>query len=179
MDSRKTFIYEVFGGRLRSELEFPELPAASGEPSWDLRIQRAPARPVDGELVGRVDVDDRVTVELRRHDAGWRLAYSDTGIFEISSDGRTLDWHPGADHDLSAARVDVLGRVLAVALQVRRNALVDLLAGERVVEQRGAHADGGRTGNHEFNRIFRRDDAALADDGNILRSRHFVNLLHF
>ena len=112
--------YEVFGGRLRSELDFPELPlAAEGSPSWDLRMRSGPAKPVAGELVGRVDVDNRVTVELRRYDAGWRLAYSDTGIFEINPDGSHLDWYPGPDHDLSAARVDVLGRVLAVALHAQ------------------------------------------------------------
>lgn len=120
MDEKKPTTYEVFGGRLRSELEFPELPVApEGAPSWHLRLRTGPAKPVTGELVGRVDVDDRVTVELSRHAEGWRLAYSDTGIFEISPNGERLDWYPGADHDLSAARVDVLGRVLAVALHAQ------------------------------------------------------------
>ena len=121
MDDEQRTTYQVFGGRLRSELPFPELPVATpgGDPTWDLVLRHHPAERVDGELVGHVDVDSTVRVELIRHAGGWRVAYSDTGDFEISDDGSRIQWHPGADHTEDAARVDVLGRVLAVALHAR------------------------------------------------------------
>ncbi len=109
--------YRVFGGVLRSALEFPELPPAEGnEPTWDLTICRTTPSEVTGELLGTTNIDDRVRVDLLRHADGWRVTYSDTGTFDIDAEGHSIRWRPGDEHDPSAARVDVLGRVLAVAL---------------------------------------------------------------
>ena len=59
---------------------------------------------------------------------------------------------------------DQLGdRLHALLREIRRDAIVDLLADERIVEQRRADADGRRAGDQKFQRVVRRSDAALAD----------------
>ena len=51
---------------------------------------------------------------------GIRLAYDDTGTFEVASDGRSITWYPPAGpRPEEAARADVIGRVLAVAMHVQ------------------------------------------------------------
>jgi hypothetical protein len=128
--------YQLFGGVLRSELVFPELiPADGGEPSWifsrdnesgaslatvDSRTSRATADsgpwPVPRPL-GSESVDPGVSVALFAVRDSLRLVFDDTGTFDISSDGRTIRWHPPARPDLDAVRKDVMGRVIALCLQ--------------------------------------------------------------
>ena len=110
--------YHVFGGVLRSELEFPELdPADRGEPDWTLTVSSEPARePEGGELLGEDRVDLGVMVRSYRTAFGFRLVYDDTGVFDVSDAGRAIRWHRPASADAEAVRLDVLGRVLALAL---------------------------------------------------------------
>jgi hypothetical protein len=109
--------YQLFGGCLRSELEFPELsPAVTDTPRWTLkRLDRLPDLP-DPCRLGTEDVDTGVTVTLYRAGLRFRLAFDDTGVFDISEGGRRIDWTAPPAPDLEAVRKDVLGRVLAVAL---------------------------------------------------------------
>jgi hypothetical protein len=110
--------YQVFGGVLRSELEFPELDAAvRGEPDWTLTVTTSPARELalDAPL-GEDRVDQGVIVHAYATPTGFRLVYDDTGVFDVTAGGREIRWHRPLSVDLEAARLDVLGRVLALAL---------------------------------------------------------------
>ena len=109
--------YAVFGGCLRSELEFSELrPSRQSSPSWTLRA--SPERiPLDGaEALGSDHVEHDCHVRLYRHANGYRLEYDDTGSFDISADGAEIVWCAPSNASLDAARLDILGRVLATAL---------------------------------------------------------------
>ncbi|HEY0971122.1 MAG TPA: hypothetical protein VGE02_09160, partial [Gemmatimonadales bacterium] len=112
--------YAVFGGRLRSELAFPDLSAAPGgpsdEPCWELRI--APSLPPLGpeRLVGAHPLG---TFEARLHRgaAHLRLRLEGLGDCVLTDGGRRLLWvgEPTATPEL--ARAVVLGPALAIALQ--------------------------------------------------------------
>ena len=110
--------YQVFGGVLRSELEFPELDLAMrGEPDWTLTVTAAPAPDVPlGDPLGEDKVDQGVMVRSYSTPQGFRLVYDDTGVFDVTAGGRDVRWHRPESADLEAGRLDVLGRVLALAL---------------------------------------------------------------
>lgn len=109
--------YQVFGGILHSQLTFPELvPAAALPPRWVLAEPAQAVAVSNAVLLGREQVEPGVEVTLSRHDAGLRLAFDDTGIFDISVDGCRIDWTRPADPNLPSVRKDVLGRILAVCL---------------------------------------------------------------
>lgn len=110
--------YHAFGDILGSALDLPALaPAEGGQPRWNLRIvSQAPQATAIAPL-GSEEVEPGVQVALSRHADGLRLAFDDTGTFDISPDGATIDWAAPEGVDLDAARKDVLGRVMAVALQ--------------------------------------------------------------
>jgi hypothetical protein len=110
--------YQVFGGVLSSELEFPELDlVANGTADWTLRVASDSVADVaEGTLIGEDRVDVGVMVRAYRLANGYRLAYEDTGVFDVCANGRDIVWHPSAAADREAARLDVLGRVLALAL---------------------------------------------------------------
>jgi hypothetical protein len=110
--------YQVFGGVLRSELEFPELDAvAGGEPDWTLTMTFTPAPDVPlGPPLGEDRVDVNVMVRSYAVPTGFRLVYDDTGVFDVSEGGRAIRWHRTPASDAEAGRLDVLGRVLALAL---------------------------------------------------------------
>jgi hypothetical protein len=116
------FVYDVFGGTLASELELPELRAAPGpaqEPTWTLRVRSAPAPPDTGWVqVAEDDVGDGVTVGLYEGAGALRLRYSDTGDFEVSAGGSRIDWYAAEGASLEYARLDIIGRVITVALQM-------------------------------------------------------------
>ena len=110
--------YQVFGGVLRSELEFPELDhAVRGEPDWTLTVTTASAPDVPlGDALGEDKVDQGVMVRSFATPQGFRLVYDDTGVFDVTAGGREIRWHRPESADLEAGRLDVLGRVLALAL---------------------------------------------------------------
>jgi len=110
--------YQVFGGVLRSELEFPELdPATRADADWTLTVTTSPPPEVaTGDPLGEDKVDQGVMVRSYATPAGFRLVYDDTGVFDVSAGGREIRWHRPATADLEAGRLDVLGRVLALAL---------------------------------------------------------------
>lgn len=113
--------YNVYGGRIRSAVEFENLaaPDHEGRPDWRLEMAVSPLpRPVGREL-GSDRVQDGVEVRLHRSAAGVLLAYDDTGEFHLSSDGRRIIWSPGPTAEPDAVRMDVLGRVLPLALHLQ------------------------------------------------------------
>jgi hypothetical protein len=109
--------YSVFGGCLRSELDLPELVTTQSErPDWELRrATNLPAFDANA-LVGEDVVYGDVRVRCYARRGGLRLVFDDTGDFEISRDGASIDWRPGPEASEDAARADVIGRVLALAL---------------------------------------------------------------
>lgn len=109
--------YTTFGGCLRSEqLLFPELPLTPARtPDWSLRVADEPADAQLGELLG-VWPEAYCKIELYRIPGGFRLRHSCTGEFDITADGASLVWYPGAGAKTEMAQSDVLGRVLSVAL---------------------------------------------------------------
>jgi len=110
--------YAVFGGRLRSEIEFPELVCSPCEqPDWTFRV--APRRPpVTGvEPVGERRFGSEY-YRLSRTDAGFRLEYSHAGTFDISADGATIVWYRRDGAQLELVRAIVLGSALALALEL-------------------------------------------------------------
>lgn len=111
--------YEVFGGTLRSLLPFPELqPARTNRADWTLVARTDPAPESSGVLIGEDRVDANVRVRVRRCADRIRLEYDDTGTFDVLGSGRDIIWYRPRDVSEDAARLDVLGRVLAVALHV-------------------------------------------------------------
>ena len=111
--------YSVFGGCLASALELPGLPVSSSpDANWRLHVADAPAPGANGALLGMEEVEAGCVVRLHRQGEGLRLAYDDTGVFDVLDGGRTIVWYaaPGASEEL--ARLDVIGRVLAAALHL-------------------------------------------------------------
>jgi hypothetical protein len=114
--------YSIFGDSLRSEITLPELRRSRKHARWTLRIGVvAPSPTADGaELLGSENVMDGVDVRLYRVPNGYRLQYDDTGLFDISADGRDIVWSGNgnghSDGLLDAVRLDVINRVLPVAL---------------------------------------------------------------
>jgi hypothetical protein len=109
--------YEIYGGRLASEIDIPELRACeAGEVTWQLRVaDRIP--PIEAAVaVGEEQLLPTVFARLIRGADRFRLSFDDTGTFDVSLDGRDILWVPasGADHEL--ARVDLIGRVLSLAI---------------------------------------------------------------
>ena len=111
--------YSVFGGCLASALELPGLPvSASPDETWRLCVADGPAGEPAGALLGMEEVDAGCLVRLHAQDDGLRLAYDDTGIFDIIDGGRTIVWYPAPGARDELARLDVIGRVLAAALHL-------------------------------------------------------------
>ena len=109
--------YEMFGGLLESELEFPELtPTLPGTPDWILRATAAAPPRSSGEVLGGDDVDLGVRVRAMRVSGGYRLEFDDTGVYEVSFDGREIRWYRTPGVDEQTARTDLCGRVFAIAL---------------------------------------------------------------
>lgn len=130
--------YQVFGGALRSDIEFPELRTIESDaPSWTLRTRSHAPALTSAASLGRAEVIPGFFVELFRHAQGFRFVFDDTGIFDISENGRDIDWTPGPHYEESWVRADVTGRVMAVALHASGHLV---LHGSAVSTARGAIA---------------------------------------
>lgn len=111
--------YEVFGGTLRSEVPFDDLPiSTSPAVDWTLKETSA-VKDSSGELLGEDLVYGSTFVRGYRTDAGLALDFDDTGRFVVSDDGATITWHRPSDVVLDSARADITSRVLALALHAR------------------------------------------------------------
>jgi len=109
--------YALFGSCFESELPFEGLKSAGSLlPRWKLVVRDTPAPPRSGTLLGTSRVDEGISVHLSQDARGYRLEYEDTGTFDVNDSGRSITWYrvPGAD--LEHARLDILGRVMAIAL---------------------------------------------------------------
>lgn len=109
--------YEVFGGVLQSDIEFPELPTSERDrPDWTLRRRESLVPLSDPVLVGTEELAGGVAARLERGRDRFRLRFDDTGSFDIARNGARIDWSPLPGATPAVVRADVLGRVLSVAL---------------------------------------------------------------
>ena len=109
--------YTIFGGILRSALEFPSLRAQSAvHPTWTLQRRAPEPLPSGAVPLGTDQVDASASVRLYRSADGWHLVYDDTGRFDIDAAGRAIVWRAPPHVSEEAARVDIMGRVLATAV---------------------------------------------------------------
>jgi hypothetical protein len=108
--------YRVFGGVLTAPFPFPELrEAPSGEDAdWSLDVVEGEPEGVDERPVGEDELAPGIHARLGRVGDRLRLHFDDTGVFDVYGDGR-ITWFPAAGCDRELVRVDILGRVLAVA----------------------------------------------------------------
>ncbi|MHB1223318.1 MAG: phosphoenolpyruvate carboxykinase (ATP) [Gemmatimonadaceae bacterium] len=110
--------YLVFGGVLRSELQWPELRACPpvSHPDWTLARGRRLALPRAASCLGVHRYADDVEVGLWRAGDLWRVTTSDIGDFDLTDAGRRIVWRSDSHEGEELARFDLLGRVLPLAL---------------------------------------------------------------
>src|SRR3954467_2130750 len=109
--------YEVFGGVLQSDIDFPELPASERDrPDWTLRRRGWLVPLSEPVVVGIEELVGGVAARLERGSDRFRLQFDDTGSFDIARNGARIDWSPLPGASPAIVRADVLGRVLSVAL---------------------------------------------------------------
>jgi hypothetical protein len=111
--------YSVFGGVLRSEIEFPELPAApnGSAADWAVTIDygEPPAR--DVVLLGERRVHQE-RYQLSQYPGGLRLVYSHAGTFDIAHHGSSIVWYHQDDALPELVRSIVLGPAISLALEL-------------------------------------------------------------
>jgi hypothetical protein len=108
--------YSLFGGTLDSEISLTSLPATEAiGATWTLRQRTHPAALSSAALIGEQNVEG-VHLRIYRHAAGFRLHYSDAGVFDVSSDGTRIDWSPGPDANDEYVRDCLLGYVFCTVL---------------------------------------------------------------
>lgn len=109
--------YQVFGGALRSDIEFPELRTIESDaPSWTLRTIAPAAEMSLATMLGQAEILPGFHVKLFSHERGFRFVFDDTGTFDITNNGREIAWTAGPHFEDSWVRADITGRVMAVAL---------------------------------------------------------------
>ncbi len=112
--------YEVFGGCLQSEIAFPELPQAKSQcADWTLRLTSSPNELLAPTTLGEELLFQDLKARLVRAADRFRLSFDDTGVFDVSLDGREITWSPTAGASPETARSDILSRVLSLAIHVR------------------------------------------------------------
>ena len=109
--------YAIFGGVLRTSMEFPSLrPRPAVRPTWTLHRGAPAVLRSDARALGVDQVDASATVRLYRSAGEWHLLYDDTGRFDVDAGGDTIVWRAPRDVSEDAARLDVMSRVLATAM---------------------------------------------------------------
>lgn len=113
--------YRVFGGVFATPFSFPELREDEGsQPAdWTLRVSDAPPPPELAPPSGRDELAPGIQATLTRTPQGLRLVFDDTGTFDVTEEGTVIIWYPAPGSDRELVRVDILGRVLAVATHER------------------------------------------------------------
>ena len=110
--------YGIFGKTLITDIPFPELGEADpAQAAWIIRTRsgRPPSPP--WEPLAHDEVDTGVQVRLWGGRDDLFLTYDDTGTFAVSPDGCDIRWWPGTGASAESVRLDVVGRVLPLALQ--------------------------------------------------------------
>ncbi len=110
--------YSVFGGRLASELELPDLrPTSSGgRPEWILRVSVSGSPPAVTEALGEQEIIPGWVIRLGKTASGARIDYGPVGTYELSRHGVEITWYPSPAPQLEIARMLLLGQVFALTL---------------------------------------------------------------
>jgi hypothetical protein len=109
--------YAVFGGCLRSDIPFPELHSLTArQPTWTLRTYAERAHAPDMVLIGEDALPNGVGIRAFRSPSSFRLEYDDTGTYDVAAAGTDIRWTPGPRPTIDDVRLDILGRVLPLAL---------------------------------------------------------------
>jgi hypothetical protein len=109
--------YAAFGFTIESAIELPELePATVGDTlDWRIRVAHEEPTVIAGASVGSDLVYGDVNVRAYASETALRIAFDDTGVFDISPSRREIVWYPGPRATDAAVHADVLGRVMALA----------------------------------------------------------------
>ena len=109
--------YGVFGFTIESTIPFPELdPADAGDRvDWRIRLAREELAGTLGTSLGTDCVYGDVHVRTYASETTLRIAFDDTGVFDVRPSHREIVWYPGPLQNEAAVRADVLGRVMALA----------------------------------------------------------------
>ena len=85
--------YRIAGLTLVTELEFPELPEASGEERpWSVEQVRE-SLPEAGEVLREESIDQRVWMRIIRAGEGYRISFPEAAEFEVSPAKRAVAFH--------------------------------------------------------------------------------------
>ena len=111
--------YSAFGGILRADIEFPELPLArdGAAPDWRFVVNREPPPPIDLVPLGERAVGAE-RFRLWQSSKGLRLQYSHAGTFDLWGDGSEIVWYHDPDAVLELVRSVVLGPAIALAFEL-------------------------------------------------------------
>lgn len=115
----RTRDYSVFGGVLRSDIEFPELTTSNegALPTWTMVVRNgAPPNDELATLGARQIGEERY--QLVRTTSGLRLVYSHAGTFDIAADGSRIVWYYRPDALPELLRSIVIGPAISLALEV-------------------------------------------------------------
>jgi hypothetical protein len=111
------YYYSIFGDRLRSGLELPELPVAGvGREAWSLSVSTTPPPCAPRELLGEYELTESVRARVYRIPGGYRLECDDTGSYDVLDGGQSLVWYASAGAPEALVQGDIQGRVMALAL---------------------------------------------------------------
>lgn len=118
-ESKGTRDYSVFGGVLRSDVEFPELTIAStgGTPDWSFVVAHDPPPAADGAILGSRQIGAE-RYELSQLSGGLRLTYSHAGAFDILRGGSRIVWYHQADALPELVRSIAIGPAISLALEL-------------------------------------------------------------
>ena len=128
----------MFGVGVTCPFELPELDRSPFEDSdaWtvEARTDTPPAATL--ESTGTDTVYGSVLVRSSVSAGVVRLAFDDTGTFDVLPSTRLIRWYHGPDSNPAAVRADLLGRVLAMAVHLEGAVVLHASAvsvGEHVV----------------------------------------------
>ncbi|MGH7711041.1 MAG: hypothetical protein ACREOG_07135 [Gemmatimonadaceae bacterium] len=119
--------YTVYGGWLRSAIPIPELRPMTTVPSedpaaalWQFELATSSAPELaNGIPTGRDELTEGVFAQFIRAPNVARLAFDDTGTFDIVEQGRRIVWYPKDGSHPDVVRADLIGRVLPLSLHER------------------------------------------------------------
>ena len=108
--------YGVFGFTIESTMAFPELEPREAGDSVDWWIRTAPSESCGsaGTSLGIDHVYGDLQVRAYATETTLRIAFDDTGVFDVHTSNREIVWYPGPLATAAAVRADVLGRVMAL-----------------------------------------------------------------
>jgi hypothetical protein len=107
----------VFGFIIESDNHVSGLePADAGDRvDWRIRMAGEERAGSAGTSLGTDCVYGDVFVRTYASETTLRIAFDDTGVFDVRPSHREIVWYPGPLRTEAAVRADVLGRVMAFA----------------------------------------------------------------